>query len=98
MCMLPVHIGKSKNKNIYEEIFVEKSTEQAKVLLADALKEVKDSEIRAEIDRRIKLLEPKNVYEIKCNGCGKLFLPRRVRRFKNNFCEICMKKKFGSRE
>jgi hypothetical protein len=96
--MLPVNIGKSNDQNIYGNIFGEKSTEQAKGLLADALKVVEDSEIKREVERRIKLLEPKKVTQIKCCSCGKLFLPMRIRRFRNNFCGDCMKKKFGSRE
>jgi hypothetical protein len=98
VCMLPVNIGKSNDQNIYGKIFGEKSTEQAKGLLADALKVVEDSEIKREVERRIKLLDPKKVTQIKCCSCGKLFLPRRIRRFRNNFCEDCMKKKFGRRE
>lgn len=98
VCTFPALIGKSKNLNIYEKFFGEKSIEQAKVLLTDALGEVWDSEIKGELERRLKLLEPKNVSQIKCCSCGKLFLPRRMRKFKNNFCEDCLKKKFGSRQ
>ena len=98
ICILPSQANKIENANTFVKLFGEKSNEQAKILLTDALNEVDDSEIKAELERRLKLLEPKNIKEIKCNGCGKMFLPRRVRRFKNNFCEDCMKKKFGSRE
>jgi formylmethanofuran dehydrogenase subunit E len=96
--MLPSQVNKSDNVNIFENLFGERSVEQARILLTGALNEVDDSEVRVEVERRLKLLEPKNITEIKCSGCGKMFLPRRVRRFKNNFCEDCMKKKFGSRE
>jgi hypothetical protein len=98
VCMLPVQIKKSKNENIFQKLFGEKSVEQAKFLLNDALKNVDDSEIKFEIEHRLKLLDPQNVVEIKCSSCGQLFLPRRIRRFKNNFCEDCMKKKFGRRD
>jgi DNA-directed RNA polymerase subunit RPC12/RpoP len=30
---------------------------------------------------------------MKCSGCGKLFVPRSIRRFTNNFCTDCLKKK-----
>jgi len=73
--ILPVNIGKSKNQNIYEKIFGEKSTQQAMILLADALKVIGDPEIKREIEQRIKLLAPKNINLIKCCICGNLFLP-----------------------
>ncbi|MGA2682426.1 MAG: hypothetical protein ABSF44_11590 [Candidatus Bathyarchaeia archaeon] len=65
-------------------------------MLKDALKGEDDSEIKAEIERRLLLLEPKVANQIKCSGCGKLFQAKRIRKFKNNFCEECMKKKFGT--
>ena len=70
--------------------------EQAMSLLKAAWEREDDSEIKAEIERRLKLLEPKVVNQIKCSGCGKLFQSKRIRKFKNNFCDECMKKKFGS--
>lgn len=53
-----------------------------------------DSEVKAEIKKRLKLLEPKGGNQIKCSGSGKHFQSRRIKSFKNNFCEECMKKKF----
>ena len=96
VCMLPVEIRKSKNENIFQKLFGEKSVGHAKILLTDVLKNVDDSEVKVELERRLKLLEPKAI-EIKCSFCGKMFLPRRIRRYRNSFCESCMKKKFGSR-
>ena len=98
VCTLPVQIKKIKKQNAFEKIFSERSIEQAKILLNDALNTTEDSEVRDELERRLKLIEPKNISQIKCSDCGKLFLPRRKRRFRNNFCEDCIKKKFGSRE
>jgi hypothetical protein len=98
VCILPTRIKKGKAESAFEKLFKEKSVEQAKKLLTDALKKVDDSEVRSEIERRLKLLEPKKVSEIKCSGCGKLFLPIRPKKFKKYFCEKCVKKKFGSRQ
>ena len=98
VCMLPLNLEKGKIGNIFEKVFGDKSLEQAEVLLKEALKREDDSEVRVEIERRLKLLEPKQVDQIECSGCGKLFQPRRIKRFKNNFCEECMKKKFGNRD
>ena len=93
VCVLPVQLGKGKSDSAFLKVFKDKSLEQAKALLKDALEREDDSEVKAEIERRLMLLEPKGVNQIKCSGCGKLFQPTRIRKFKNNFCEECMKKK-----
>jgi hypothetical protein len=96
--MLPVNLGAAaKSNSVFLQVFGDKSFEQAKSLLKAAWEREEDSEVKAEIERRLKLLEPKDVNQIKCSDCGKLFQPKRMRKFKNNFCEECMKKKFGSR-
>jgi len=99
VCMLPMQInGKKKSGSVFLQIFGDKSVEQARTLLNKALETEDDSEVKAEIRRRLKLLEPKTLIQIKCSGCGKLFQPRQTKRFQQNFCEDCMKKKFGNRE
>lgn len=98
VCMLPVQLGAGKSDSVFLRVFKDKSFEQAKALLKGAFEREDDSEVKAEIERRLKLLEPKGVNQIKCSGCGKLFEPKRIRRFKNNFCKECMKKKFGSQD
>jgi DNA-directed RNA polymerase subunit RPC12/RpoP len=97
VCVLPVQLGKGKSDSAFLKVFKDKSLEQAKALLKDALEREDDSEVKAEIERRLMSLEPKRVNQIKCSGCGKLFQPKRIRKLKNNFCEECMKKKFESR-
>jgi predicted Zn-ribbon and HTH transcriptional regulator len=96
--MLPSQFGKGKIDSAFLKLFGDKSSEQAESLLKSALETEDDSEVKAEIERRLKLLEPKGVNPVKCSRCGKLFQPRRIKRFKNNFCEECMKKRFGSQE
>jgi hypothetical protein len=95
--MLPVKLGAVKSDSVFLNVFKDKSVEQAKALLKAALEREDDSEVKAEIERRLLLLEPKGVNQIKCSGCGKLFQPKQIRKFKNNYCEECMKKRFGSR-
>jgi hypothetical protein len=95
--MLPSQFGKGKVDSAFLKLFGDRSWEQAKSLLKAAREQEDDSEIKAEIERRLKLLEPKGANQIKCSSCGKLFQPRRIKRFKNNFCGECMKKKFGDR-
>jgi hypothetical protein len=97
VCLLPTKIyNEGKVNNGFFKIFGDKSLEQAKLLLTKALKSEDDPEVKAEIKRRLTLLEPKQECKIKCSACGKLFQPQHARRFKNNFCEKCRKKKFRS--
>ena len=99
VCILPsVMSVEKKSNNIYQKIFGNEGLEQAKVLLTAAMKTESESGIKAEIERRLKLLEPKDSNQIKCSSCRKLFLARRVRRFKQNLCQDCLKKKYGGRE
>ena len=99
VCMLPTQIsGEGKPHSIFLQVFGDKSLEQARALLTEALKTEDDSQVKAEIERRLKLLEPKPVSQIECSACGKLFESKRVRGFRQKFCPECLKKKFGSRE
>jgi hypothetical protein len=95
--MLPSQFGKGKVNSAFLKLFGNSSLEQATSLLKDAWGREDDSDVKAEIERRLKLLEPKEVNQIKCSSCGKLFQPKRKRKFKNNYCEACMEKRFGSR-
>jgi hypothetical protein len=96
--MLPSQFGKGKTDSAFLKLFGDKSLEQAKALLKDAWEQEDDSEVKAEIERRLKQLEPKELNLIKCSRCGKLFQFRGKRRFKNSYCEECIKKRFGSQE
>ena len=99
VCLLPsIMREERKSNNVFQKIFGNKGLEQAKALLTAALKTENDSKIKAEIERRLKLLESKAGNQIKCGSCGHFFLARRVRRFKQNLCQDCLKKKYGSRE
>ena len=98
VCMLPMRLGtKGKGTSAFEKIFGDASLEQAKALLTGALKSEDDPVVRAEIERRLKLLAPPSVPLVKCSGCGKLFSSGYTRRFRRKFCPECMAKKYGSR-
>jgi hypothetical protein len=98
VCMLPMRLnGKGKSKSIFLQVFGDRSLEQARALLTNGSKKEEDPEVKAEIEKRLKMLEPERVIQINCSGCGKLFQPRRVRKHQQNFCEECLKKKFGRR-
>ena len=97
VCMLPSQFGKGKVDSAFLKLFGNKSLEQAKSLLKTARETEDDCEVKAEIERRLKLLEPEEVNQIKCSNCGKLFQSKRKRKFKNNYCEVCLEKRFGRR-
>jgi hypothetical protein len=96
VCMLPVKIAKGKKTNIFEQVFGEDSLLKAKLLLNESLKHESDLAVKAEISRRLDLLEPKLTGQVKCSGCGKQFKPKGVRRFKRHFCSECLRKRFKS--
>ena len=99
LCMLPMHIGtKAKTASIFQQLFGDKSIEQAKALLAGALESEDDSMVKAEIERRLKLLEPQSGLAVKCSVCGKIFNSGWTRKFRKKFCPECMAKKYGSRD
>ena len=60
VCMLPTKIdADAKSQSVFRQIFGDKSVEQARELLSAALETETDSEVKAEISRRLKLLEGK---------------------------------------
>lgn len=74
VCMLPSQFGKGKTDSAFLKLFGAKSLEQARSLLKTAWEMENDSDIKAEIERRLKLLEPKAVNQIKCSSCGTISL------------------------
>jgi hypothetical protein len=98
VCMLPKQFPSGwEGSSKFAKIFGNESIEVAKKLLLEALETETSAEVKEEIEKRLKLLEPKQTIQVKCSGCGKPFQPRRVRRFHQNFCEDCIKKKYGNR-
>jgi hypothetical protein len=60
VCMLPTKIdADGKSQSVFLQIFGDGSLEQARALLTGALGTESDSEVKAEIERRLKLLEAK---------------------------------------
>jgi hypothetical protein len=98
VCMLPLQPrANGKAHNVFSKLFGNDSLERAKRLLSKALKTENDSEIKAEIEKRLKLLEPKPAGQVKCSVCGNFFEPRR-RRFKQKICQECTRKKYASQK
>lgn len=100
VCMLPVKVdqGKGKIANVFGELYGDKSLDFAIELLNKALKSESDTEVKTEIERRIKLIDPKQANLVKCCVCKKTFQPVRIRKYKQNFCDDCLKKRYGRRQ
>ncbi|TRO52675.1 hypothetical protein E2P61_03200 [Candidatus Bathyarchaeota archaeon] len=98
VCMLPLQPrANGKVNNVFSELFGDESLELAKRLLTKALKNEGDQEIKIEIEKRLKLLEPKHPVQVRCRVCGNLFEPER-RRFKQRICQDCRQKRYNSQE
>ena len=65
--------------------------------MEEALKREDEVEVKGEIERRLRLLEPKPVFEKTCVSCGRLFQAASRKGFKQRFCPACFKKRFGDR-
>jgi len=99
ICMLPVKVDQRKGKivNTFGELFGDKSVDFAIRLLNDALKTESDVEVKTEIRRRLKLIDPKQVKVIKCCRCKKSFQPQKIRKYRQNLCDECLKARYGQR-
>ncbi len=99
VCLLPLRIDpREKTGTAFQKIFGEKSVEQAKALLTQALEVEDDSEIRAEIERRLNLLKPKTVSIVKCTNCGKPVYAGGSRKFGPRLCRECWLKRYRNRK
>ncbi len=94
VCLLPLRVN-SNFKTSFEQRFGAESVEVAKHLLSDALKSAEDEVVRAEIERRLKLLEPDQSRQRTCAICGGIFQARKGG-VKQKYCEDCLKKRFGA--
>jgi hypothetical protein len=96
--MLPMRIDSDgKMPSTFTKFFGNKSLEIARGLLTESLKKEHGSEIKAEIERRLNLLEPNPLIHIKCRVCKKFFQTQKERAPKQKICPECTKR-FGSQE
>jgi hypothetical protein len=64
ICMLPQHISvETEDSSVFAKIFGDRRLELAKQLLNSALESEDDGIVKAEIKERLKLLEPKPVWQ-----------------------------------
>jgi hypothetical protein len=98
VCLLPSQLKpEGRDLSVFRRVFGEESLPVAKRLLAEALEREDEAEVRVEIERRLKLLEPKLVFEKTCVSCGTPFQAASRKGFKQRFCPSCLKKRFGDR-
>jgi hypothetical protein len=96
--MLPMRIDSDgKMPSTFTKFFGNKSLEIARGLLTESLKKEDDSEIKAEIERRLNLLEPNPLIHIKCRVCKKFFQTQKERARNQKTCPECTKR-FSNRE
>jgi hypothetical protein len=80
-----------KLPSVFTEFFGKESLETARGLLTEALRTEDDSEIKAEMERRLNLLEPNPVIYVKCLVCKKFYQTQKERARKQKVCPECMK-------
>jgi hypothetical protein len=91
--MLPMRIDSNeKLPNAFTKFFGNESLATARGLLTEALKTEDDTEIKAEITRRLNLLDPNPLVYIKCRVCKKFFQTKKKRVFKLRICPKCLKR------
>jgi len=92
--MLPMRIDSDgKLSSVFTKVFGNKSLKIARGLLTESLNKEDDSEIKAEIARRLNLLEPNPVIYIKCRVCKKFFQTSKKKLFKLKICPECLKRR-----
>jgi hypothetical protein len=92
--MLPMRIDSNgKLSSVFTNFFGKKSLKIARGLLTESLKKEHGSEIKAEIARRLKLLDPSPVIHIKCRVCKKFFQTQKERALKQKNCSECLKRR-----
>jgi len=85
--MLPMKIDSDgKTPSVFTKFFGNKSLETARGLLTESLKKDHGSEIKAEIARRLNLLDPNPVIHVKCRVCRRFFQTRKERARNQKIC------------
>ncbi len=97
VCRLPANLNAIRSENSkFSEIFGRNNVDIAKKLLIEALENEDDDNLKREVERRLKLLEPNVMHKKMCVSCGKIFHVEYKKRSTQRFCETCLKRKFGN--
>jgi hypothetical protein len=87
-----VYNVKTSNYNAFGERFGNKSVDLAINLLSAALKTEKNEDIKAEINRRLKIIDPQ-LATVKCTHC-KTDFRRPFRKYKRYLCSKCLNERY----
>jgi hypothetical protein len=90
---LPMRIDSDgKIPSAFTKLFGNNSLEIARGLLTVSLKKEHDSEIKAEIERRLNLLEPSPVIYVTCRVCRQFFKTHKEKARNQKICPGCIKR------
>jgi hypothetical protein len=81
-----------KIPSAFTKLFGNKSLKVARGLLTASLQKEHDSEIKAEIERRLNLLEPNPVLHVKCRVCRQFFKTPKGKVRNQKICPECRKR------
>ena len=91
--ILPMRIDSDEElQSAFAKFFGSESLATARGLLTEALKTEDDNEIKAEITRRLNLLDPNPAVYVKCRVCKKFFQTNKERALKQKICPECLKR------
>jgi len=91
--MLPMRIDSDgKIPSVFTKLFGNNSLKIARGLLTVSLQKEHDSEIKAEIERRLNLLEPNPVIHVKCRVCRQFFKTPKEKARNQKICPECIKR------
>jgi hypothetical protein len=93
VCLLPRHLDKGKNaSNRFPQIYGEKGKQIAVELLTAALDRETDVDVRNEIEKRLRALQPKQQTKAACVVCGRVFEPKKTGYHFQRICPSCIRK------
>ena len=102
ICMLPAKPAQIKPQysfgGKFGTIFGEKAKDIALKLLNDALKTEEETEVKAEITKRLNALNPQQTNTVLCSQCKKPFQIPKLKKRKRFLCEECLQKRYKSLE
>ena len=99
VCMLPRTFNpNAKTLNKFQEKYGSQSQEIIKKLLDQALKTEDDQDIKQELLKRLKILNPKPKNIVKCSVCGKDFKARKYRYGRQKTCYECSPKRYTDKD
>ncbi len=91
--LLPMRIDSNgKIPSAFTKFFGKESLKIARELLTESLKKENGSAIKAEIERRLILLEPNPVIHVRCRVCKKFFQTQKGKAFNHKICPECIKR------